>query len=77
MIGVVHRMPKSTSRTWSVYSAIDHMSDMGRRCNATDGTPAMASAHRAPTWLMASIAAASVQASLLKPHLSQRSADIP
>src|SRR5438128_789538 len=68
-----NRIPNSTSRTWSVYFAMDHMSGRGRLKSSSTLRSATPSTHWVGSRLIPVNAASSVQPSLSKPHWSQRS----
>jgi hypothetical protein len=63
-------IPKTTSRKWSVYSAIDQWFSMGRRSRSLGSRPATASANRAGRSAIADVAPASLHFSPLNPHSS-------
>jgi hypothetical protein len=67
------RIPTRTSRTWSQYSAIDHMAGIGRRPSSSSASPPTALNQRAGSPAMAATAPSSVQQPPSNPHSSQRS----
>ena len=66
----INLIPKRTSRTWSVYSAIDHWPSTGRRSRSSELRPATALAKRVGRPAMAARAEASVHSLPLNPHSS-------